>query len=80
VEEGVDFRAVEGLVVFEHAEDGVQELTHGGDEGLELGFAALDEVLIEGPQVGNMADGDSRSGLSAERPPRNLLHPSKKVL
>jgi hypothetical protein len=42
------FAAVEELVVFERAEDGVQEFAHGGDEGLGFGFAARQEVLVAG--------------------------------
>jgi hypothetical protein len=52
--------AVEELIVFEHAEDGVQEFAHGGDEGLEFGFAARLEVLIVGAQVGLVLDGGQR--------------------
>ena len=42
---GVDFAALEELVMLEHAEDGVEEFTHGGDEGLHFGFAAGQEVF-----------------------------------
>ena len=50
--------AIEGLLMFEHAEDGVQELAHDGDQSLHFGFAARDEVQVEGAQVRFMADGD----------------------
>jgi hypothetical protein len=38
VAQGVDFAAVEELVVFEHAEDSVQEFAYGGDEGRSVIF------------------------------------------
>ena len=44
---GVDFAPLEQLVVFEHAEDAMEELAHGGDQGLQLGFAARQQVFIE---------------------------------
>jgi hypothetical protein len=45
-------------VMFEHAEEGVQEFAHDGDEGLHFGFAAGDKVKVESAQVGLMTDGD----------------------
>jgi len=33
--------------VFEHAVDGVQEFTHDGDDGLELGFASSHQMLVK---------------------------------
>jgi transposase len=41
----VDFGALEGLIVFKHAEDGVEEFAHDGDEGLHFGFAAGQQEL-----------------------------------
>jgi hypothetical protein len=41
----VGLGTIEGLVMLELAQDGVEEFSHGGDEGLEFGFAAPDEVL-----------------------------------
>lgn len=35
-----ELRSVVGLFVFEHAEDGVQEFAHDGDEGLHFQFAS----------------------------------------
>ena len=58
VEKGIDLSAVEGLIVFEHTEDGVEELAHRGDEGLEFGFAAGQEVVVESAQMILMPDGD----------------------
>ena len=55
--EGVGFGAVEGLLVFEHAEDGVQEFAHGGDQGLEFGFTAPQQVVVESAQVGLTTNG-----------------------
>jgi hypothetical protein len=39
--EDVCVGTVEGLVVFEHAEDGMEKLAHEGDASMEFGFAAL---------------------------------------
>ncbi len=58
--QGKEPGAVEGLLVFEHAEDGVEELAQDGDQGLHFGFAARDEVEVEGAQVRLMADGGWR--------------------
>src|SRR5712692_11718392 len=49
--EAEDFCSHEGLVVFEHAEDGVQELAHDSHQGLEFGFAARQEVLVKAAEV-----------------------------
>ena len=50
--------AVVGLAVFEHAEDGVQEFAHDGDEGLEFFFASVEQMLIEGAEMGIVLHGD----------------------
>jgi hypothetical protein len=68
IEEGVGLGALEDLVVFEHAEDGVQEFTHGGDQGLEFGFAAPQQVLVESAQVGLVDDGDQSADLRPSGP------------
>jgi hypothetical protein len=34
--------------MFEHAEDGVQEFTHGGNQSLEFGFAVRQQVFAGG--------------------------------
>lgn len=44
--------------MFEHTVDGVSELAHGGDEGLQLGFAARLNVVIESTQVGSGSNDD----------------------
>jgi len=44
--------------VFEHTVDGVQEFTFDRDQGLHFQFAVGQQVLVESPQVGIMADGD----------------------
>ena len=58
--QGEESGSLEGLLMFEHAEDSVEELAHDGDQGLHFGFAARQEVGIEGAQVRLMADGDQR--------------------
>jgi hypothetical protein len=55
---GIDLGAVEGLVVLEHAKDGVEELAHGGDQGLHFGFTARQQVLVVGAHMRLMPHGD----------------------
>jgi hypothetical protein len=43
----VNLGAVEGLLVLEHAIDGVQEFPHDGDQGDHLELAWLTQALIE---------------------------------
>ena len=50
--------AVVSLVVFPHAEDGVQELAHDGDQGLEFFFAPVEQMVIEGAQMRIVLHGD----------------------
>ena len=53
------FRAIELLLVFEHAEDGVEQFPHDDDnENAHLGLAASAQMLIEGAHVGLIANGD----------------------
>ena len=49
--------AVVGLTMLEHAEDGVQELAPDRDQGLQFGFALVQQVLIAGADS-RRADGD----------------------
>ena len=42
----------------EHAEDGVQDLTGDGHQGLEFGFAACQQSLIKSAQMGIVAHRD----------------------
>ena len=44
--------------MFEDAEDGVQELAHDRDQGLQFCFAASEQTVIESAQVGIMPDRD----------------------
>lgn len=53
----IELGAVEELVMFEHAEDGVQQLAHAGDGGLHFSFPSCQQVLIESTQVGLAHDG-----------------------
>ena len=56
--------AVVRLVVFEHAEDGVQELAHDGDESLHFGLAASDQEFIKSAQMGIMSrQAGTRAGM-----------------
>lgn len=52
---GTDFCAVEQRVMFEHAEDVVEQLAHDGDQGLHFGFAAHQQLQIEGAHMRLMA-------------------------
>lgn len=54
--------------MLEHAEDGVEEFTHGGDQGLHLGFAARLNVCVVGANLVLVLDGDQ--GGHVERPPQ----------
>src|SRR3972149_6224277 len=56
--DGEQLGAVVGLTMFEDAKDGVQELPHDGDEGLEFGFAFAEQMLIEGTQRGIVLHGN----------------------
>jgi hypothetical protein len=49
--QGIKLGAVEGLLAFEHAVKGVEEITHDGDKGLHFGFVGLDEVQVENLQL-----------------------------
>ncbi len=49
---------VEVLIVVDHSVDGVQELPHHREDGLELGLPARHSILVEGSDVGIVASGD----------------------
>ena len=53
-----EFRAVVGLMSFEHGMESMQEFAHDGDQGLHFEFAVGEQMLIEGAQVRVVLDGD----------------------
>ncbi len=53
-----EFGPVVSLAMFEHAEDGVQELPHRSDQSLEFRFALDEQMLIERAQMRIVPDGD----------------------
>ena len=56
--------AVVKLAVFEHAEDGVEELAHDGDEGLHFQLPPSEQTLVEGAQIGIMSrQAGTRAGM-----------------
>ena len=38
---------------------GMEELTHHGNDGLHLGFPSVDQLLVEGPDIGIVLGGHS---------------------
>ncbi len=46
--------------MLKHAEDGVRQLAHDRDQGLEFGFATRLEFLVEGAQMRLVLDGNQR--------------------
>src|SRR5438105_10028416 len=52
-----EFVAIEILVVFEHAPDGVQQFAHHRDHGLHWSFTGGDELAVKRLHVGLMLNG-----------------------
>src|ERR1700756_3531235 len=80
--DGTEFGSVIGLIRAKHREQSVQEFTHYRYDRLETCFAAIEQTLIESPQMRLAAQGHQGRHVQGTTPmtaapaadPRPLLH------